>query len=548
MPVTSFNKKLLFRILGYDLDDKALEAQIVKMGLTVEESGNDEITLEFPSNRPDLLGTVGFARALKNFMHRSKKFVYTLQSQNPALDINVGKSVSRIRPFIAGLVVKNLTLDEESLKDVINFTEKLCETYGRNRAKIAIGLHNLDKIKAPLQYDAYGDEEFVPLNGTKPMKFSAVMAEHEKGQQYGHITKSKSKEKYVALKDAEGTLALIPILNCERTKVTASTKNLFVDVTGTTMDTIDKTADILACMFLDLGGDVRPVNIIDGDETEKTPMMSSKQIEIPLLQAEKEIGVAIGFNNALSLANKMGYEGALVGKELRLNVPAYRADVLNEQDVIEDIAIAYGYDFIQPLAVPSAQDGILEPNTLASRKIARSMVGLGFVESVNSFISNEKANFTDMRLPVPKDYIRIKNSKTIALTMMRTWLLPSLLRNIAMSKNERMPQRMFEVDLAFNIEGNAVYETHHLSAVETGPKANFNDVKAYFAGLNSLMTADLKLEEAKHGSFIDGRCAKITVGNRTVGYMGELHPEVLANFGIEEPTIAMEIDLTGIEF
>ncbi len=543
MPIATFNKKLLFRLLAYEMDTKALEDQITKMGLDVEGQTKEELTVEFPSNRPDLLGTVGLARALKNFMHRSRRFTYKLEEHEPVLSIEAGEGVGKIRPYISGLVVEGARFDDELLKDIINFTEKLCETYGRKRQKIAIGMHNYSAIKGQLRYDAFPDEEFVPLGGNVRMRYSKIVAEHQKGMEYGHILKGK----YVALKDDVDAIALIPIINSERTKVTEKTTDLFIDITGTSKYVIDKTADIMAAMFMDLGAKVKPIGIVGAKYGEESPKMASEEMMFPLFQAEREIGVAIGFNNSLSLLEKMGYEGALVGKMIRARVPAYRVDVLNEQDVIEDFAIAYGYDYIRPLAIASSQQGELEKATLSNRRISMAMLGLGFIEVMNSFLTNERDNFESMRLQRPPMYITVKNAVTISLTMMRTWLLPSLLKNISASKNDRMPLKAFEVDLAFNMQDKIVSENYHLAAVETGPRVNFNDMKAYINALGSLLGVELKMDAAQHGSFIDGRCAKVTAEGIMLGYAGEIHPQVLSNFGIEEPTIGMDLSLAEID-
>jgi phenylalanyl-tRNA synthetase beta chain len=547
MPVTTFDKKFLFDILGYTLDDNALRDQTGKMGLSLESMNEREISIEFPANRPDMLGTVGYARALKHFMHRSSKYAYRLSSQQAAASISVDDMVKKVRPFISGLVVKNVKFSKESLVDAINFTEKLCETYGRKREKIAIGIHDFDKVEGRLHYGISGDEEFTPLNSNKSMKFSTVVREHEKGIAYGHITHRELKDRYVTLKDDAGTIALIPVLNSDRTKVGVGTKNLFIDITGTSKYVIEKSADILAAMFIDLGFDVLPVSIEYGSGSEIAPKMESAEIEIPVLQAESEIGVLIGYKNVISLVNKIGYDGALVGKNIRVKVPVYRADVLNDQDLIEDIAIAYGYDYIQPIAVPSIRQGALEAQTVANRKVARIMSGLGFIEMLNSFLTNEKANFVDMRVPAAPEYIKIKNAVSSSVSMMRTWLIPSLLKNISLSKMEKMPQKLFEIDMAFNMRDNAVFEEYHLAAVETGAKSNFNAMKAYFQALNGMLGADFEIDAKDHPSFIDGRCAAVRIGSRQIGHFGEIHPDVLRRIGIDEPTIAIEIILSGID-
>jgi len=553
MAVVTFNKKYLFRLLSSGMTDRELESQTMKFGFEVERMDAEEVAIEITPNRPDLYGAVGFARSLKNFMHRSKRLVYEIKDQPPEFSISVGKEVASIRPFMAGMAVHGLKLDDASLADIINFAEKLSETYGRSRKKIAIGMHDLSDLEPPFHYNAYEDERFVPLNSDKEKYFSEAVKENAKGIKYGGILKDSGK-RYPALKDNHGVLSLIPIINAQRGKVTVRTRDLLVVADGTQEDQINKTADVLAAIFMDLGAEVRRVEMIYPGKRVATPLMEDRYISIPFSTAEGEIGVDIGFNNIISLANKMGYEAALQGKDVRFRIPSYRLDVINEQDIVEDIAIAYGYDYIKPVPIPSTQAGRLESKSMLFDQLSEEMVGMGFSEEVNTYLTNEETNFTHMRIKDIGDYmsrhrfecVKLKNAKAQSVTMMRTMLLPHLLRNLGMSTHEKMPQRLFELDLVFSLAAGIPAEEYHLAGVSAGPRSNFNQIKGVVEAIAYFTNIGCNIEKYGHESFIEGRCAKVSVGKRLIGLFGEIHPEVLNNFEIEEPASAFELDLTGI--
>ncbi|MDE1856444.1 MAG: phenylalanine--tRNA ligase subunit beta, partial [Candidatus Micrarchaeota archaeon] len=170
---------------------------------------------------------------------------------------------------------------------------KFTSNYGRGRKKLAIGMHDMDKIKMPLVYDAIKDQEFEAL-GSKKAKFSQILKTHEKGIAYaGAIAGSKL---YPVVSDKQGVISLVPILNSERTKVTSKSRNLFIEITGTNRYIVEKSLDLFAAMFIDMGGKIKQVRISYDSSTTVLPKMSSETIEIPLLKIEQQIGVIIGFN------------------------------------------------------------------------------------------------------------------------------------------------------------------------------------------------------------------------------------------------------------
>lgn len=548
MPVITFNKKYLYGLIGSGIDDHKLTDQVAKLGFEVEEIDKDKVSVELTANRLDLLDAVGFARTIKNFLHRSKKFIYKMDHeilQEPALVISVDKSVKKIRPYVSGLVAEGVDLDEDAIINLMNFTDKFCDTFGRGRRKIAIGLHDLDKVKPPLLFRCGTDESFVALGEKKGMNYSKILETTPKGREYSDILKEGKVCYYPELIDSEGAIAFIPILNSDRTKVTEKTKNIFVDITGTSDYAVNKTADLLAATFVDLGAKLKKVRINYGETQIDTPELAERYIVLPLSRIEKEIGVVIGFNNVISLANKMGYEAALIGNDIRFRIPEYRLDIIGEQDVIEDIAIAYGYEYIKPFALAYKNHGNLESRTKFNRRVAELMVGLDFSEFANSYLTNEENNFDKPGIE-RHTAILLKNPKTEATTIMRTWIIPSLLKNLGMSTHDSMPQNIFELDMVFNIKDKKALEAYHLAAVSEGPRANFNDMKSAVQGLMASLGINYKISEYRHSTFIDGRCAAITIDDKIVGFFGEIHPKVLKSFGLEESATAFEINLDSI--
>lgn len=540
--MATFNIKYLLSLVGGEPSIEKVAEEIYKLGFEVEEITAEELKVEITANRPDLLGAVGMARALRNFSHKSKKFTYELTGE-PQLEITIDPSIKRERPFLAALVADGLTFSDESLKDLFNFSDKLCDTFGRNRKKLAVGVHDMSRVSPPLTYVLVEDESFVPLQMTKQTRYSEVLKSHEKGIRYAETIRST--DRYPVLKDREGTIALIPIINSERTKVTTKTKKILIDVTGRSEHLVEKVADLLACTMLDMGAKVSRVKVNKGDESTAYPIMAARSLQLNYKQLEKEIGVEIGYNNVISLANKMGYEAALLGKKIRFSIPQYRLDIINDQDVVEDIAIGYGYDFINPIIVPSIGAGSVEQTTVLFERLSEAMVGLGFSESMGSYLTNEEDNFGMMRLKVPaeKSYISIKDAKTSSISMLRTSLLPSILISLRASKHEKMPHRIFELDMAFRMKEKPV-ETYNLAAISVDPRSNFNYIKGVVESTFDALSLELSVSKGDNPSFVPGRCAIIKVGSLEIGRFGELHPEVLANFGIEEPAVALEIELS----
>ena len=436
-------------IVTFELEDLArlglakenIKEVVEKLGMSLDGLDEKSATIDITPNRPDLLDMIGFVRASEFLTGKKvpKQKFYAIKN-DPIMQVKVTTAVKKIRPFIAAAVVKNIDLKGNKLKNLINFTEKFCETYGRKRKKIAIGIYDMDHVESPLTYDASKDGEFIPLGSKEKATFAEILKEHQKGVEYSAIL-SKSKA-YPYLKDANGILSLIPIVDSEPSRITNGTRNILIELTGTSQNAVERALDLIVCSFIDLDAEIYPCEIAYPSKKTITPQLPYQEIRIKRSKAEKTLGVYLEENRLVGLANKLGNVAAKYGNYTLVYIPPYRLDIINEQDVIEDIAIAYGYDKIEPLPIDSVSIGLAEESRTRFNKVSRLMVGMGFSEAMNFYLTNEQLNFTSLGHKENADStIKVTYAKTEAITMLRTNLLSGLMQNLGSSTNERMPQK-----------------------------------------------------------------------------------------------------------
>lgn len=541
MAIVTFELEDLARL---KVDSKSLAEVIDRLGMSLEGIDEKSVTIDVTPNRPDMLDIIGFARAARFFSGKStpKEKEYAMTNK-PILQVDATASSKSVQPYIAVAVVKNINLGNNGLKNLVNFTEKFCETYGRKRKKMSMGLYNFDSIHGQLKYYTAKEGEFIPLGSTKKSSFSEILKSHPKGTEYSSIL-GKSRN-YPVLMDERNVLALIPIVNSEDTKVTTTTRNLLIDITATSKHAAERAMDMIICSFMDAGAEVYPCEIIYKTKKSVTPELDYKTIKIKRPKAEMSLGFYLQENSVVNLVNRLGHVAAKFGNDTMVYVPPYRLDVLNEQDVIEDMAIAYGYDRIAPMPIVGSSIGVPEKLTEYTNSISKLMVGLGFSEAINFYLTNENTNFEKLgRKYDDASVISIAYAKTEAITMLRTGLLPCLLENLSGSVHERMPQKLFETGKVFLLNKGKVVERTNFAMVSEHTKADYSEIKSTvlqflkFAGIT-----DYKLEEFSDSAFMEGRAARLIIGNEPVGYFGEISPKVLRNFKLEEPVVAAEVNI-----
>jgi len=532
MPVVTFDFRDLKRLLGKEVEEATLLRCLDSLGMETQIKG-EEVRIEVPHNRPDLLSPEGISRVLKGVLGIQTGLPrYRLAA--PRVQLKLEKLVAGVRPIIRAGVVRRVKLDEISLVSLMQFQEKLHETYCRKRKKASIGVYDLDKIHPPIYYRAVDPEEvkFVPLGMSEELSLREILRRHPKGIEYGHLLEGE--KKFPLLVDSKGTvLSMPPIVNSEDTKVTVETRNLFIDVTGLDERTVTNCLKILMCAMAERGFKLEAVRLPEGS----CPDLSPKKMRIDLDGACQYIGIKLTRREIGKIFRRMRFE---LVRETVL-IPAHRVDIMHEVDLIEELAIGYGYERLEPTPPKVATIGETHELEKLSRKVRQLMIGLGFTEVMNYTLTNPRVNFELMG--VKGEAVEIANPISEEYTILRTWLLPSLLSTCQKNKLYGLPQKFFEIgDVVLpEVKGETARTLRKVAAVYVG--GNFTQMKAVAESLVKELSLKVEAREGEHPSFIEGRVLKYFRGTEEVGLVGEIHPSVLLNFELGYPVAAMEFTL-----
>jgi phenylalanyl-tRNA synthetase beta chain len=552
MPSIEVSKNMLEKLAGKTVNEKDFE--IVKA--EIDSIEKDKIKIDMSdTNRPDLWSVEGIARALRGYYGLSRG-VPEIKIARGKNQIIVDKNIKAIRPFIAGFVAKNLKITEEFLIDVIQLQEKVAENYGRKRSKISIGVYDYKKIKFPVHYKAVNPDsvKFSPLEFDRPLTLKEILEKHPKGIQYGFILKYHNM--YPIFVDSkEDVLSFPPIINSNFLgKIEPGISDVFIEITGTEMKHVLIATNILACALYDRGAELESVNvkypwITEYGKSVATPVIFRQKMQFHKREIKKMLGIELGDKEVKELLEKMQYDASVKSGTISVVVPPYRNDVMHSADVIEDIAIAYGYDKIEPLETRSQTLGSLKPATLFAERARCTMAGLGFQEVLSQILSSRSMLSEKMECD-EKNIVEIENYMSENYSAVRSWILPSLLGFLSRNLHVDYPQKIFEYGECVVLEGEEARTTTRMSACFSDTAAGYEDISSALHAFMQSIGIAYKLEAFPHPSFIDGRTAKIIVntggGVSQIGFIGEVHPQVLNNFGLEKPVVAFELDLEKI--
>jgi len=163
MAIVNLNKADLKKIIG-NVEDEKIDEILSMFGTAVESISKEKVEVEVAPNRPDMLSQQGLIRALKSYTEKEtglKKYKILPPQKN--YKVKISSSVKSIRPCTACAIVKNLSFNDEKIKEIIDIQEKLHTTIGRNRKKVAIGIYPLEKITLPITYTAKKPEQIKSL-------------------------------------------------------------------------------------------------------------------------------------------------------------------------------------------------------------------------------------------------------------------------------------------------------------------------------------------------------------------------------------------------
>lgn len=619
MPTVSVFEDSLKDALGDWVTEKTFDELCFEFGLELDEVTNDYemvkkergeeaakglsqrtiYKVDVPANRYDLLCIEGLVMALKIFQDKMPipKYVMKPLKPQPKMKMTVTKATAQIRPYVVCAVLRGLKLTPDSYQSLIDLQDKLHQNICRRRQLVAIGTHDLDKIEGPFTYEALPpkDIHFVPLKETRKMDGNQLMehlSTHLQLKQYLPIIRDSPV--YPVIYDKNRTvLSLPPIINGDPSKITLETKNMFIEMTATDLTKANICLNTICAMFgeeLDEPFTVEPVEVVYASDYPPNsftkpndkiiyPQMEPLDMDANISRMKADLALddltsaqVSEYMRRMCIENQVDPADPNV---LHCKIPITRSDVMHERDLVEDLAIAYGYNKL-PQVLPQTLHWPKEQLINHLTDLLRPDVAMaGFYECLNFTLISEKENFSGLRreqkteelwrTPArPHEYnpsasaIWLSNPKTKEFEVVRTTLLAGLLKTLNSNKHLSPPVKVFEI-------GDVVIQD---PTRETGSK-NQRRVCALHAGLTSgfevihglldqLMwklnvepayarkvqkKKEFKLVPSKDPAFFEGRQANIVIEGIIVGVLGVLHPDCLKAFDVTLPTSALEFNL-----
>ena len=544
MPVVEVLLWDLERLVGVDLSVSELEALLPKLKCEVESVEGERVTYEATHDRPDLYSAELLSVALKGLLGVERGL--------PRFKVGEPAGEARVegpgyRPYAFFAVVEGVRLDDEAIRQLVQLQEKVHATFGRDRRKVSIGFYDLEGVEFPISYVAADPRsvKFKPLGFTIEMTPEEVLRNHPKGVAYRHLVEGRGVVPLIV--DAQGrVVSFPPITNSEEYRVTEDTTSVLIDVTSTEPEAGRRVLSLVASAFAARGGTVRPVRLVHARGYEVSPRLEPDSVLYELSLTERLLGLRLSGEEVreLLLSMRMEAEPAREGV-LEVRYPYYRPDILHPVDIAEEIAMAYGYERIEPEVLPPKHPGREHPLEVFSREARSIMAEMGFTEVNNYMMTSKRVMFELMRLP-EQPIIEVENPRHEAYHALRTWITPQLLQVLASSKHAGYPQRIFEVgDVVIPDEAAETRsrEERRLAFAIAGKGVTLTDGLAVLKAFASQLSLSVSLQPLEHPSFIPGRAARVLLCGEEAGFVGEVHPQVLVNFELQVPVVAGELNL-----
>ncbi|MDP3765075.1 MAG: phenylalanine--tRNA ligase subunit beta [Nanoarchaeota archaeon] len=545
MPTITFSLKDLQHLVGKKLSVEEVQelAHYGKGDFENYDEETDEVKIDFgDTNLPYLWSVEGFARLVRGILGMQKGIPEIKVNKGP-YEVIVDKSVIKYRPYIACFAAKGKKVDDYMIKQFVQLQEKFCETYGRRRQKVSIGLYSYKRLAFPVHYKAVDplSVEFVPLEFKAKMNLKEILAEHPKGKEYAWVLEGF--DKYPLLMDDKNeVMSLVPIINSNFTgKIEIGDENMFFEATGTDEEAVNLAAVIFSYVLFERGFEIHSVDIKYPDKKVISPNLEIENVMIRNEQIKHLFGLELKENEIKHLLGKAQFEF----ENHKVKIPPYRKDILHPYDIIEDIGIMYGFDKIKESPLTTFTAGsTLKINEFID-KVRDIVVGLGYQEVMSPVLTNKGVLYKKMNI---EDFgtIEIDDYMSETYSVVRSWLLPSLMEVFSKNKHIEFPQKIFEEGFVNLRKGGEIIEYNRIAIASSHDTSNYTEVRQVLDLIIRLFGLHCDIEEAEHNSFIEGRCGMAIVKGKKVAYLGEINPQVLSNWGLEMPVAALELNLSEL--
>jgi phenylalanyl-tRNA synthetase beta chain len=540
MPVVELSYTRLQKLVG-KVTKKQISDSLPFLGLDIESENKDLVRIEYSPNRPDYSTDFGISLGLQGLLGIKTGAVKLNIKKSTKYSISAKSGISKVRPFVTGIVAKNGKIDDQTIKQLMTMQEDLHFGIGRKRKKSSIGIHDLDKITFPLVYTTTNrNHRFIPLNSEKEISISEILTNTEVGKNYGPLL-GQSSQVPLILDANQKTVSLPPIINAAVTTVTTRTKNLFVEVTGINKEDAEDMLSVVATILQSAGFTLESVKISGAKNS--SPKLEEKKMTVNSSLINQTLGLNLSTSKIISSLKKSRLDASSKGTNIICTIPAFRFDIFGPMDLVEEVALGYGIQNLEPSLSPSQTIGNTNPVSLQLKTLDQTMIGLGYLEALNSSLTSKRVLY-DMTNRDTSKIISVLDSKSLEHTILRDSILPGLLENLSRNIHESYPQKMFETGTVFSID-NPISEKFSFSGISAHKDANFTEIKSILqSALKTGFGIKIETKTATNPTFEDGHCATIILNGKSVGVMGKIHSTIIENYKIRVPVMGFEMSLS----
>lgn len=309
-------------------------------------------------------------------------------------------------------------------------------------------------------------------------------------------------------------------------------------------------------LLLDIaGGNAGPVI----DETARQHLPKRGAIRLRHARVERVLGMKLAAGRVQTILKRLGMKVTKQTGGWRVTPPSYRFDIEREVDLIEEIARVNGYHNL-PVRRPEAG---LSPHPLPEGVVRESrmrgtLVNRDYQEVVTySFIDPKIQSLLD---PQVKPIV-LANPISSDMANMRSSLWPGLIQALIYNRNRQQDRvRLFELGNTFLKAGSAIAEKPVIAGIAMGPAVpeqwgmaarpvDFFDIKGDVEALIGLTGAETEFRfvASSHSSLHGGQCAELIRNKEKIGWIGALHPEILAKLDLDDDVFLFEMALTSLK-
>ncbi|MGD8744297.1 MAG: phenylalanine--tRNA ligase subunit beta [Candidatus Woesebacteria bacterium] len=541
---------------------KDLMWKMTEAGLTTEtyiKEGNQIVLdIEVTPNRPDWLSIIGVAREIAVIENSKLKLPELSElkktDENLPISVNVDKKlVGRYSAVtLANVDVAPSPEWMQKRLKLVGFRpiNNIVDTTNYVMLETGIPIHAFD-------YDKLDDNSLTVMLSKGGEKFRSV-----DGISY------KLPKNALIIKDTDRVIDLAAIKGGENTQITKTTKNIFIHVPiydpvltrktsqrmklasdasyiyergpdlGGTLKTLKRTVGLVK----EIAGGKVASDIIDIKAKDYKPT----KLSVSLAKISQVLGEEIKTERVNNILTNLNLSPDIKKDKIICIIPTFRSDLVRDVDLIEEIARIYGYNKFSktlPVSQTPKEKVAFSFNYDFLYYLKSLMVASGFTEVMTySLISEETIRHSRMDVA---SHIKLQNPVSAEYKYIQMSLIPTLLTSI-----QQNPQRVsfFELSKIYLGDFQKPKEPYKLSAATN--KLNFSQVK----GVVELILERLNISEpmikktaAKRGMWHPVKSGVIEVGNKMVGTFGELNPQVINNFEIENDILAFELDVKTLE-